>query len=784
MNVKRTLFLCLLPLMLSLPQIVAAQGSWTVSGRVADKKSGEALVGALVWTVANGVTIHNTVNKDGRYTLQLPPGDVTLEFFYTEYRKEQITVKYDRQNKQIDVALEPLTFVIPGVVVRGEKEDFRVRRTGMGIEQVTSKMGKTIPLLFGEPDIIKVIHTLPGVQAVSEGSSGYMVRGGGPDQNLVLFDQAAVYNPSHMLGFFSVFNNDAVGNVQLFKGDVPASHGGRLSSLLEIEGREGSSEYDVSGGIGLIASRLAISGPIGKSVTWLAAARRTYADMFLRLSNDSSINSAIIHFYDLNGKMRWRINDNNYLTFTIYNGDDAFGVSGVGFHFGNSTATLAWSHRFSSRLSLNASVMGTQYRYKFEGITSALEIRWLSNIRESGVRADFNYKWNEQSNTRFGWNGAYQWFRPGDATGIIIRDDKREEHPANMSHRQAMLQALYFSQEHRFFQERLNLRYGLRVTRFDNVGPTKQYTIDQDYQVVDTLWVPRGQFYHHEYGFEPRIALSYMYNDQMSIKASYSRTLQYVHLLSFSSAGSPLDIWIPANPAVKPQSAHQYSVGWFGGFFKNKLQASVELFYKDLNHVMDFKDHPNILLYDQVETEIRFGTGYAYGAEFMLKRETGNLTGWVSYTWLRSLRTISGVNNNKTYSAPSDRPHNVSVVFTYKPSFLQRLEASINWTYSTGQPFVMPEGRYLFMGEFVPIYSDRNAYRMPDYHRMDASLVWQLGRSKGKFKNDLNLSVYNLYGRKNPWMINYRLDPRTGSQYAEMTYLFSIVPSITWNFSF
>lgn len=353
----------------------------------------------------------------------------------------------------------------------------------------------------------------------------------------------------------------------------------------------------------------------------------------------------------------------------------------------------------------------------------------------------------------------------------------------NMSRRQALLNTLYFSNEHKLINERLHLRYGLRLTRFDNVGPTTQYYIDNDYKLTDTVKIPSGKFYHHEYGLEPRIALSYMLNNQTSVKASYSRTLQYVHLLSFSSSGSPLDVWIPANPAIKPQIAHQYSVGFFMGLFMNKLQTSVEVFHKDLKHVIDFKDHPNVLLYDQVETELRFGTGYAYGMEWMLRKESGDLTGWISYTWLRSFRKIEEVNNNKKFPTPSDRPHNVSIVLNYQVPFYRRIEASVNWIYNTGQPFVMPEGRFLFFGEFIPVYSGRNAYRMPDYHRLDFSLIYRLNRPGSRFKNELNLSIYNLYGRKNPWMIAYRLT-RDGTQYAEMTYLFGVVPSVTWNFSF
>ena len=765
------------------PQTLTSQEHWTVSGRVTDRGSGEILAGAYIRVVADPTTISTTSDKNGWYTLSLPPGNTELEFYYLAYKTERITVRYDQQNRRVNVTMEPWTLSVPDVVVLAEKEDFRIRRPDMGLERITAQTIQKTPTLLGEPDVIKIVQMLPGVLSASEGSSGFIVRGGSPDQNLVLFDRATVYNPSHMMGFFSVFNNDAVADVQLYKGDIPATYGGRLSSLLDVEGREGTSDFNVTGGIGLISSRLAASGSLGKDVTWLTAARRTYADLFLRLSGDTAINGAIIHFYDLNGKMRWRVNERNYVTFTIYNGNDRFGTGDVGFNFGNSVGALVWNHRFSSRLSLATSASGTMYQYDFKGIMPSIESRWVANIKETGLRTDFYYVWNERTNTRFGWSGTYQWFRPGDASVEVIIYDTPVFREVTMSHRQALINTLYFSNEHKLFQDRLHLRYGLRLTRFDNVGPTMQHYIDENYEITESRWIPSGSFYYHLYGLEPRMALSYMLNDFTSVKASYSRTLQYAHLLSFSTSGSPLDVWIPANPSIKPQVAHQYAVGYFRGLFNNKLQASAELFYKDLKHVLDFKDHPNLLLYDMVETELRFGTGYAYGAEFMFKKESGDLSGWLSYTWLRSFRKIEGVNDNQRYSAPSDRPHNVSIVLNYQFPFFRRMEAAVNWIYSTGQPFVMPEGRFYFFGEFIPVYSARNAYRMPDYHRMDLSLIFHLNRSNSRFKNDLNLSVYNLYGRKNPWMINYRLS-RLGVQYAEMTYLFGIVPSITWNFSF
>ena len=769
--------------LLLLPIETKAQELWTLSGHITDKNSGEFLKNVLVQVVADNPTIYTESDEKGAYTLNLPPRDVALVFFYSGYKPDTVALKFAQKRRRLDVALEPLSYMLENVFVYGEKEDYRVRRPDMGLERITSQTIKTIPVLLGEPDIIKGIQLLPGVGATSEGSSGFTVRGGSPDQNLILFDRATVYNPSHMMGFFSVFNNDAVADVQLYKGDIPASYGGRLSSLLDVGGQEGSSDYHVTGGIGVIASRLSVSGPVGNNVTFLAAGRRTYADMLLRLSNDTTLNSAVINFYDLNGKVRWRVNENNYITLTLYNGSDRFGIESVGFSFGNTVGSLLWNHRFSPRLSLATTAIGTMYRYDFKGIMSSIESRWVANIKEAGLRLDFNYTWNEKTTTRFGWSGTYQWTEPGNAKISYLVEGQQEDYEVSMSHRQALTNTLYISNEHKLFGQRLQLRYGLRFTRFDNVGPTKQYYIDNNYEVKESKWIPSGAFYHHFYGLEPRVALSWMLNDKASVKASYSRTLQYMHLLSFSSSGSPLDVWIPANPSIKPQVAYQYALGYFRNFYENKLQASVEVFYKDLKHVLDFKDHPNLLLYDQVETELRFGSGYAYGTEWMLRKEGGGITGWISYTWLRSFRQIDQVNNNERYPSPSDRPHNVSIVINYPFPFYKRMEASVNWIYNTGQPFTMPEGRYLFFGEFLPVYIGRNAYRFPDYHRMDFSLIFHLEKRGSKFLNDINLSIYNLYGRKNPWMINFRLE-RTGRQWAEMTYLFGIVPSITWNFSF
>ncbi len=668
--------------------------------------------------------------------------------------------------------------ILNTVIVSAEKANSNVVRPEMSVEKMDSKQIKLIPALFGEVDVIKAIQLLPGVQAASEGSSGFSVRGGAPDQNLILFDDALVYNASHLMGFFSVFNNDAIDGITLYKGDIPAAYGGRLSSLLDVQGRTGKNKFGFNAGIGLIASRLTLEGPIvADKANFLVTARRTYADIFLPLAPSSGTRNATLYFYDLNTKLQWRINRKNQLSFTAYYGSDKFGNLDMAMTFGNMTGTLRWKHFINDGLTMQAELLGSGYNYHMSATMPAFNGDWRSNIYGLGGRLDFTYS-HGNNIYKFGWNADYKWFSPGNGAAVV--DDQTYE--VKMDKKQALENALYFANQHRLF-EKLTLKYGLRVTRFDNIGPTNEYRINSNYEVKDTLPLPAGNFYNTSWGIEPRVGLTFAFNDHLSMKASYARTVQFLHLLSMSTAGSPLDVWIPSNLTIKPESANQYAVGAFANFMDNLLETSVEVYYKQLYDVIDFKDHAKVIGNSVVETEIRTGTGENYGVELMVRKNQGVLTGWVSYTWSRAFRTVPTINQGMPYSSPFDRPHNLNIVLSY--AINPRITASLNWVYVTGQPVTFPEARYVFGDDYIPVYSARNTYRMPDYHRLDASVDLLLGKQyPGKrWRHSLNISVYNLYGRKNPWTINFKTDAN-GSQYAEMTYLFGIVPSITYTVSF
>ncbi|MDD4919138.1 MAG: TonB-dependent receptor [Bacteroidales bacterium] len=760
-----------------------AQTNYALSGKVMDAVSGEVLPGAVIRLPGEG-GLWTLTDTRGHFLIKLPQGNHGLEVSYIGYKTQLTEVAID-SDKDTVFTLMPMSYYIQGVTVFADSPAKRLSRAEMSIERIDAEVIQRVPTLFGEVDLLKVVQMLPGVQAASEGSSGFHVRGGSPDQNMILFDNATLYNVSHMLGFFSIFNSDAVKTMTLYKGDIPARFGGRLSSLLEVIPADGAGRFSVDGGLGLISSRLTVQGGIADDrLTYLAAGRRTYADLFLPLAKKEIIKNTTINFYDLNARMKWKVNDNNYLYMSLYNGRDRFRISEMGLKFGNAAAAVNWNHAISDHLFMRIFTTYTNYDYDFKGSTSEMELEWISRIQDAGLRVDFSYIPNQKNVFEFGYTSNFQWFQPGKAIGTgTMGTGTHVEQDITMSHRQGFVNVLYFSNEHKLFGQRIELRYGLRFTRFDNVGPTTLYQVDDRYNLIDEegTEIPSGQFFHHRYGWEPRLGLSFLVTPELSLKASYSRTLQYVHLLSFSSAGSPMEIWIPSGPSILPQASHQISAGIFANLFNKDYEASVEVFYKHLDNVLDFKEHPNLLLYDKIETELRFGKGKSYGVEFLLKRNTGALSGWISYTWSRSFRTIPGVNNNQTYRAPSDRPHNINIVVFYDIS--QRLQASLSWVYATGMPVTLPEGRYWFYNELIPVYTERNSYRMADYHRMDASLNIRLGKPGKRWKHSLNVSVYNLYARKNPWAINYRLNP-AGEQYIEMTYLFSIVPSITWNFSF
>jgi hypothetical protein len=758
----------------------AAQGKYfTLSGTVRDAKDGEDLIGVNIY--ARALKSGTVTNTYGYYSLLLPAGKHELEISSMGYVSQTITVNLSAHVTQ-NIRMEPSDKILQEVTIAGEQRNNNIVSPDMGVQRLSSKIIKAIPAMMGEVDVIKAIQLLPGVQSVSEGSSSFSVRGGGHDQNLILLDEATVYNASHLMGFFSIFNNEIVKDVKLYKGDIPAVYGGRLSSLMEVHTKDGNNRtFGGSGGIGTISSRLMLEGPIIRDrASFIVAGRRTYADVFLPLARNEELHNNSLYFYDLNAKINFRINNRNRVFLSGYMGDDHFANNIAGMNFGNKTFSARWNWIVTPRLFANFTLTGSQYDY-YTGITFNEHISqdWKSRLRDFGSKADFSYHINPEHAVKFGYNGNYHIFFPGNGGGVGEQSIIKR---FNLPQKYSGDHAAYISAESTLWGK-LTLRYGLRYSVFQNIGNGEKEYLLTSYAVTDSAVYERGKVYHTHSRLEPRFGINYVINDHQSVKASYSRTAQYIQLASNSAAGSPLDIWFQVSKNIQPQINDQFSAGYFHNFSNDTYETSIEFYYKDMKHVVDFRDRANLLGNAHLDRELRFGVGKAYGVELMARKNSGTLTGWVSYTLSRSLRKIDTVNNDDWYRSPYDRPHNISAVLNYELS--PKWSVSANWVYATGIPVTYPVGRFEVENVYIPIYSKRNEYRYPDYHRMDIAAVWKISKPEKRFQHELNFSLYNAYGRKNPWAIYFNQEEDNPNvSYAEMLYLFSFVPSITWNFSF
>ena len=753
---------------------------YPVSGHIKDMETGENLYGASVLVVELGT---GTVsNEYGFYSISLPKGDYTFRFSYTGYESQVHNLKVEGETV-LDIKLKPVLETLNEVEIKAQRTDENVRAPEMSVVKMDVQRINKIPALMGEVDIIKAIQLLPGVQSVSEGSSGFSVRGGSPDQNLVLLDEATVYNASHFLGFFSVFNNDAIKDVKLYKGDLPAQYGGRLASVLDVRMKDGNQRsFHGTGGIGLISSRLTLEGPIVKDrSSFIVSGRRTYADLFLIFSKDENLRKSKMYFYDFNAKANYTINENNRIYLSGYFGRDVFKNEFAFMKLGNATATARWNHLFSRKLFSNFTVLYSQYNYNLgtSNEDDPNSFLWTSVLQDYQFKGDFTYYPSANHTLKFGINSTLHAFDPGSAKGTgeetIFTEYK-------LDRAYALESGIYISDDQQI-GSRLTLKYGLRLSLFQNIGPATVFSYDQDFNLEDSTNYSSGDFYKTFSGLEPRFGMTYVLDDVSSIKASYSHTYQYLQLAQNSTAGTPLDIWFSASPNVRPQVADQVAAGDFRNFHYNAIETSVEVYYKNMRHSIDFKDHAELLLNKQLEGELRFGNSWAYGIEFMVSKPEGRLNGWISYTYSRTLRKFRDINDGNVYPAPYDSPNDVSIVLNYEAS--RRISLSANWIYSTGKPVTFPTGRAVIDGAIVPIYSDRNAYRMRDYHRLDLSLTLHQKPSDKKYNWDLVFSVYNAYGRHNTWAINFVQDNENPYvTYAEQTYLFGVIPAITFNFSF
>lgn len=783
-------------LFLLFSSLLMAQEKYSISGTVKDQSSGETLFGASVYIKDS--SIGTTTNEYGFYSITTPEGNYTLIVSYLGFDEITKEIVIDSDQK-IDFDIVESSNQLDEVVIRTEdSEDISLRKPQMSVSKLNVGTIKEMPAVLGEVDIIKSIQLLPGVTNNGEGSSGFNVRGGAADQNLVLLDETIIYNTSHLLGFFSIFNSDAIKDIKLYKGNIPARFGGRASSVLDVRQKDGNNKkFMLTGGIGTVSSRLAIEGPIVKDrSSFLVAGRGSYAHLFLKLDEELKDNSA--YFYDLNLKTNYEINENNQLFLSGYFGRDVFKFSeNFNTSYGNVSGNLRWNHIFNDKIFSNLSVNYSKYDYQLE--INAFEFDWLSQIDNYNVKYALSYYINNDIQLDFGINGIHYLFNPGvispttETSGInFLQLDKKR----------ALEGGIYVGAEHKI-SPKFMLQYGLRYSNFARMGEQPIVTYENDQPVVynEALGIyergtPDG-FIDYEKGeiidgfgnLEPRLALSYQLNESSSLKGGYSRVAQYIHLISNTTSVTPLDVWAPSGPYIEPQLSNQYAVGYFKKFRNNNFSLEVEAYYKDIENRIDYIDGSDLIGNNTIETEILNGESKAYGLEFLLRKTKGNFTGWLAYTISKSEQRTTGgnaggpgINNGDWYYTPYDRTHDLSITGTYRLNSKWRFSA--NLIYQTGRPVTYPAGQYEYEGLSIASYTDRNAERLPAYHRIDVSAILVPGKPNKKWKGEWVFGIYNIYNRYNAASISFSQNRETGLNEATRTAIFGIVPSVTYNFKF
>ncbi len=750
---------------------------FTISGTMKDATNGEDMFGAVI-KVKELENVGTTTNAYGFYSLTLEKGDYTLIYRSTGFRSQEIAINLTGDiEKNIELSLPADVQQITEMKVNAEKENDNITSSGMNVTKFDPKSIETIPVIFGEKDIMKTLQLTPGVKTAGEGNSGFFVRGGGADQNLILLDEAPVYNASHLLGFFSVFNSDAIKDVSLYKSGIPAEYGGRASSVVDVKMRDGNNKkFGASGGLGLISSRLTLEAPIVKDKgSFIISGRRSYADLFLKLSQKAELKDVKLFFYDLNAKANYRFGKKDRVFLSGYFGRDKFKLGDdFGISWGNATGTLRWNHLINKKFFSNTTLVRSSFDYEFSIGAGDDAFGLRSSIQDWNLKQDFTYYLNNNNTLKFGLNAIHHTFKPGALTG-----SNETFNEIVLKSRFALELGAYIQNEMKL-GTRLNVMYGLRYSGFNYMGLGTDYQFDEKGNEIGSKNYQKWESIKYYQGLEPRISASYIISDKNSVKVSYNRNFQYLHQLSNSTSSSPTDNWVPSSSNVKPQIGDQVAMGYYQNFVKNTYRISGEIYYKSLANQIDYRNGAELILNDQVEGELVYGKGRAYGFELLMEKKKGKLTGWISYTLSRSLRTFDKINNGKEFSARQDRIHDISVVLMYRIN--KALALSSTWIYYTGDAITFPSGKYEINGTFIPYYTERNGYRMPDYHRMDLGLTWYM-KDRKKFEHNLNISIYNLYARENAYTITFEEDPDDPSKtQAVQTTLFKLIPSITYNF--
>jgi len=775
--------------------IVNAQ-THTINGKITNKFDGETLFGVEITT--SDYKKGTVTNEYGFYTFNLPKGKQKIVFSYLGFKTLVKEIDLS-QNKTINIELEEESNALDEVVVSTKERKIinKIKKAEMSVTQLKIKSIKQMPAIFGEIDILKSITLLPGVTTNGEGSSGFNVRGGAADQNLVLLDEATIYNTSHLFGFFSVFNADAVKDINLYKGGIPAKFGGRVASVLDVRQKDGNNKgFHFNGGIGLISSRLLVEGPIKKDkASFLFAGRTSYVNVFLRAANKKNS----VRFYDLNTKLSYELSDNNKLYLSGYFGRDVFELDDFFSNsYGNNTFNLRWNHLFNERLFSNLSLIYSKYDYDLN--FSTLKFEWKSNIYDINAKYDFKYSINEKYQLNFGLNFNRYDFNPGE---LIKTSEDSSINEEKLDKKQAYEPAVYVEMEHKV-TDKLNLRYGLRYSSFFRVGSQTMTLYQDDLPVVynpDIDIYERGEeigekAYRNNKtitsfgGLEPRVSLAYQLSEDTSVKASYQLVNQYIHLISNTNSPTPLDVWTPSGKYIKPQKSNQYAIGYFRNLKNNKYTLEVETYYKTVANRIDYIDGSDLIANNHLETEILSGDSRAYGLELLLRKNKGRFTGWVSYTLSKSEQRVqgrtpeeTGINNGDWYNTPYDRTHDISLTGSYKAS--NKWSFGANFIYQTGRPTNYPSGQYLFEDTLVPVFVSRNAERLPSYNRLDISATLTSRKNKNrKWKSEWVFGVYNVYGRKNAASITFSKNEETFQNEAIRTSIFGIMPAITYNFKF
>jgi len=771
-----------------------AQEKFTISGVISDSKTNETLIGVNIYIPEKKATI--ITNEYGFYSLTVPKGTYNIQLSYVGYETLEETISLENDSKK-NFNLTETGQALDEVVINTEKTATNIRKPEMSVHNLSTATIKKIPVVLGEVDIIRALLTLPGVTNAGEGQSGFNVRGGGADQNLILLDEATIFNSSHLFGFFSVFNPDAIKDLKLYKGGIPSRYGGRISSVLDIYQKDGNSnKFSMNGGIGLISSRLLAEGPIVKDkLSFLFAGRGSYAHLFLKLSDNP--NSA--YFYDLNTKLNYKLNSNNNLFLSGYFGRDVFNINNNFINtYGNATLNLRWNHLFSDKLFSNLSAIYSDYYYGLD--LDLIGFLWNSGIKNYNIKYDFKYYVTDKVKLNYGVSGIYYDFNPGT---IEPSNSESGINYKQLEKKYAFEPSVYLDAEQKI-SNKLSLSYGIRFSRFYRLGSStvnlyennQPVVFNQELQIyekatpIDTQFYDKNKVIESFNNLEPRFAASHQLNDNTSIKASYNRMAQYLQLISNTASPTPLDIWTPSDQYIKPQIADQVALGYFRNFKEDNYSLEVETYFKKVKNRIDYIDGADLIANEAIEQAILNGEMRSYGIEFLLRKNSGNLYGWISYTLSKSEQRTPGrnanepgINNGNWYRSGYDKLHNLSVTSSY--NYNPKWTFGANFVLQTGQPVTFPNGQYEYQGITIPTYGLRNEDRLPTYHHLDISATYTPKPTKKKgWQSEWVFSIYNLYGRKNAASISFRQNVDTGANEAIRLSIFGIVPGVSYNFKF